>query len=38
MKKKLLLIIATLIAAFEMTAQWHPEAEIDITNVKTTLY
>lgn len=38
MKKKLLLLIATLIAAFEMTAQWHPEAEIDINNVKTTLY
>lgn len=38
MKKKLLLLIATLIAAFEMTAQWHPEAEININNVKTTLY
>ncbi len=36
--KKFLLLIATLIAAFEMTAQWHPEAEIDINNVKTTLY
>ena len=36
--KKLLLLIATLIAAFEMTAQWHPEAEININNVKTTLF
>lgn len=36
--KKFVLFIATLIAAFEMTAQWHPEAEIDINNVKTTLY
>ncbi len=36
--KKLLLLIAALIAAFEMTAQWHPGAEIDINNVKTTLY
>lgn len=36
--KKFVLLIATLVAAFEMTAQWHPEAEIDINNVKTTLY
>ena len=36
--KKILLLIAALIAAFEMTAQWHPGAEIDINNVKTTLY
>lgn len=36
--KKFVLLIATLIAAFEMTAQWHPEAEININNVKTTLY
>lgn len=36
--KKFVLFIAALVAAFEMTAQWHPEAEIDINNVKTTLY
>lgn len=36
--KKLLLLIAALMAAFEMTAQWHPGAEIDINNVRTTLY
>ncbi len=36
--KKFVLFIAALVAAFEMTAQWHPGAEIDINNVKTTLY
>ena len=36
--KKLLLLIATFMMTFEMTAQWHPGAEIDINNVKTTLY
>lgn len=38
MKQKLLLLIATLMLAFDMTAQWHPDAEIDINNVKTTLF
>lgn len=28
--KKFVLFIAALVAAFEMTAQWHPGAEIDI--------
>lgn len=36
--KKFVLFIAALVAAFEMTAQWHPGAEIDINNVRTTLY
>ena len=36
--KKIVLFIAALVAAFDMTAQWHPGAEIDINNVKTTLY
>jgi hypothetical protein len=38
MKKKLLLFIVALTTALSMTAQWHPEAEIDINNVKTKLY
>ncbi|MDY6436764.1 MAG: hypothetical protein SPK72_04270 [Bacteroidales bacterium] len=36
--KKFTLLVAALMMAFEMTAQWHPGAEININNVKTTLY
>lgn len=35
MKKKLLLFIMALTTVLSMTAQWHPEAEININNVKT---
>ena len=38
MKQKTLLLIAALMAACNVAAQWHPEAEIDINNVKTTLF
>ena len=38
MKQKTLLLIAALMVACNVAAQWHPEAEIDINNVKTTLY
>ena len=38
MKQKTLLLIAALMVACNVTAQWHPDAEIDINNVKTTLY
>lgn len=38
MKQKFLLLFAMLGIACSVTAQWHPGAEIDINNVKTTLY
>lgn len=38
MKQKTLLLIAALMVACNVAAQWHPGAEIDINNVKTTLY
>ena len=38
MKQKLLILIVMLGVAFNVTAQWHPEAEININNVKTTLF
>ena len=38
MKQKTLLLIAALMAACNVAAQWHPGAEIDINNIKTTLY
>ena len=38
MKQKFLLLFTMLIIACDLTAQWHPEAEIDINNVKTKLY
>ena len=38
MKQKILLLFAMLNVVCNVTAQWHPGAEININNVKTTLY
>ena len=38
MKQKILLLLTVLFMAFDLTAQWHPGAVIDINNIKTTLY
>ncbi|MBR5663327.1 MAG: hypothetical protein IKX01_01190, partial [Bacteroidales bacterium] len=38
MKQKLVLLLVMLSVAFSVAAQWHPDAEIDINNVKTTLF
>lgn len=38
MKNKILILFAAIMIACDLMAQWHPGAEIDINNVKTTLY
>lgn len=38
MKHKIIILTVMLLAAFSLCAQWHPEAQMDVNNVKTDFY
>lgn len=38
MKHKIIILIVMLSTACSLCAQWHPEAQIDVNNIKTNLY
>lgn len=38
MKHKIIFLTVMLLAAFSLCAQWHPEAQMDVNNVKTDFY
>ena len=38
MKDKIIILTVMLLAAFSLCAQWHPEAQMDVNNVKTDFY